>query len=336
MALAPGTQKRKRKAAVARAKVPKLLKKGARYPHVFRQLGADFVRHFRREGYAVLRNALNAEQRKSFVRGFWKAMRHIRPDIKPEKRSTWQFPNGYKGIQCAYGLGQSDCAWVPRQSARIQNAFAALYKLPTKDLVVSLDAIILSDSVPKAPVPWFHKDQATSEKGLSVQGIYSAGRVRPTDAGTLLIPRSHKRAYGWESTSKDANGTTRQHLVVPEDEQGDTLAQSIKPYVPENGFLLFDSKLVHGNCPATEPRNETSSSGQPLPNRLAVAVAFAPRSRRSEETRQRKIQAYFGARTSNHWPCDRFSLKQPRPWNFVKGGKTLPQPVQDPKRIRLL
>merc|ERR1711879_1056780 len=97
--------------------------------------------------------------------------------------------------------------------------------------------------------------------------------------------------------------------------------------------LFWNSKLVHANTPSTKPR--FTKAGKPFPNRLAMAVVFAPRDRRSEETRKRKCEAYLAGRTSNHWPCDRFSLKRPRPWDHIKGGKRLPKPRKDSDRLAL-
>merc|ERR1711964_532188 len=112
--------------------------------------------------------------------------------------------------------------------------------------------------------------------------------------------------------------------------------QIVKPFVPANALIFFNSKLVHANTPSKKPRDELDSSGNPLPNRLAVAVAFSPKSRRSQATLKRKRDAYFAGRTSNHWPCDRFSLKLPRVWDHIKGGKKLPTPPDDASRLALL
>jgi len=106
--------------------------------------------------------------------------------------------------------------------------------------------------------------------------------------------------------------------------------------MPANSLLLFNSRLVHANTTGTKRREEKGPGNLPLPNRLALAVCYAPRRRRSEETRTRKEEAYLAGKTANHWPCDRFSLKRPRLWDYTKGGRTLPKPPRVAKRLALL
>lgn len=288
------------------------------------------MRHFHTEGFAVVREALGAVARRRFVRSFWRTLQRVLPSLRVRKRETWRFPTGYRGIQAGYGLAQSDFAWVPRLAPKVQDVFAALFGVKRTELVVSLDAVLLSDSVAKKPAQaWLHKDQGASIEELSVQGIYTAGGVGERDAGTVLVPRSHKIVYDWE---RHIEG---QHLKVPPNEMGKLTGLVIKPYVPPNSLLVFNSRLVHANAPARERRQDTQA-GMPLPNRLGVAVCFAPRARRSEATRLKKEIAYFGGKTANHWPCDRFNLKRPHLWDHVRGGQKLPRPPKDPKRLALL
>jgi len=301
----------------------------ARRAHVFAQPDAAFVKHFREQGFAVLEKALGAKKQQQFIDEFWSSMEYINPRCKRDRTATWHFPPGFKGIQTGYGLGQSTCAWIPRLSARVQEAFAVLFEVPRSELVTSLDAVILSNNIPKPlPLPWLHKDQATSEKRLSVQGIYSALAVGHRNAGTVLVPRSHTKALKREPKSLQVQVGTHELRAFA--------GHAIKPYVPAGGLLVFNSKLVHANDPGRELRAESDSAGSAVPNRLAVALAFCPRERRSEATRKQKEKAYFNGSTSNHWPCDRFSLKSINPSSHIAACQRLPEPIRDQKRLKLL
>eukprot|EP00930_Biecheleria_cincta_P015637 TRINITY_DN12975_c0_g1_i2.p1 TRINITY_DN12975_c0_g1~~TRINITY_DN12975_c0_g1_i2.p1 ORF type:complete len:229 (-),score=44.22 TRINITY_DN12975_c0_g1_i2:137-823(-) len=215
---------------------------------------------------------------------FWNTMTTINPRIDPQMRNTWNFPPGYKGIQCHYGIAQSEFAWMVRQAPRVQEAFSKLFDTPCRELCVSLDAVILSDSFSEKPSkPWLHKDQAAEETELSIQAIYTPLEVGPDDAGTVLIPRTHTIQYDWEEESAGSNGMERRQLVVPDDMQKAMFEKAMKPLVPADSLILFNSKLLHASTPAAKPRE--SDAANPVPNRLAVAVAFAPRERRSQERR---------------------------------------------------
>mmetsp|Transcript_70043 Transcript_70043/g.163912 ORF Transcript_70043/g.163912 Transcript_70043/m.163912 type:complete len:380 (-) Transcript_70043:21-1160(-) len=302
------------------------------YDHVFDNVDKAFLKHFKVHGYAVLRNALGAQRQKQFIDEFWKAMKAILPSRRRAKRESWKVPHGFKGIQVGYGLSQSDAAWTVRLAPRVLRAFAALFEVDASELVTSMDAFILSESIPKkSPEPWLHKDQRTEDKLLSVQGLYTAVEVTHNMAGTVLVPGSHRTKLPKEDKSLRVDENFAKSYLQSSKTRA-LMCKLIRPYVPAGGLLLFNSKLIHANDPGTVRRSEADG----LPNRLALAVAYAPRKRRSEATRTRKIQAYFNGSTSNHWPCDRFSLKTFRRNNAVRGSRKLPEPPKDAKRLRLL
>eukprot|EP00931_Biecheleriopsis_adriatica_P027994 TRINITY_DN16743_c1_g1_i1.p1 TRINITY_DN16743_c1_g1~~TRINITY_DN16743_c1_g1_i1.p1 ORF type:complete len:473 (+),score=75.02 TRINITY_DN16743_c1_g1_i1:47-1465(+) len=286
-----------------------------------------FAAFFRANGFVVLKDVLKKPTHTKLLSEFWKAWEHVNPACRRKQRDSWAFPLGYKSIQPHYGLAQSDFAWMVRQSPRVKQAFASLFK--EQDLVVSMDAVILSDRnfqrASPSLKPWLHKDQKTSEEMLSIQGIYSAVSVSKNLAGTVLVPGSQSEPLRSE-----------RQLQLPDAEYRRFAHRVIKPELPADSLLLFDSKLIHANDPGTTSRNEKDSKGVLLPDRLAVAVAFAPAERRSENTLKKKQEAYFKQSTSNHWPCDRFSLKKRSFQDYVKGGRFLPVPKNCSKRLKLL
>ncbi|OLP92440.1 hypothetical protein AK812_SmicGene25753 [Symbiodinium microadriaticum] len=171
----------------------------------------------------------------------------------------------------------------------------------------------------------------SEDKLLSVQGLYTAVEVTHNMAGTVLVPGSHRTKLPREDKSLRVDENFAKSYLQSFKTRA-LMCKLVRPYVPAGGLLLFNSKLIHANDPGTVRRSEADG----LPNRLALAVAYSPRKRRSEATRKRKIQAYFNGSTSNHWPCDRFSLKTFRRNNAVRGSRKLPEPPKDAKRLRLL
>lgn len=294
---------------------------------IFTEPDDDFMAHFHHHGYAVLHGILGSEPSKDlFLRKFWAAMTTVVPGLDPLKRQTWTFPKGFRGIVSTYGLPHADFAWEIRAHPRVYAAFAKIFG--TQDLVASLDAVILEEGVAKTRLsPWLHKDQRPSFTGLSVQGVYTHFASGPHDAGTCVVPGSHKVTYEWEKSGWG------DHVRAP----ADCDLRAIKPEVPADSLVVFNSRLVHASaCGQDVPRPRTNGTA-PRPARLGLCVAYAPRSRRSESTRQRKEKAYLEGQCSSHWPCDKFSLKPPpKHYQLLKGAVSLPKPLRIESRLALL
>jgi len=295
---------------------------------IFTEPSDDFLRHFEEHGYAVLKGVLGSQAaQNNFLQGFWQAMTTIMPSLDPKRRETWIFPKGFRGIITTYGLPHADFAWAVRSAPRIREAFARIFG--TEDLVVSLDAVIAQEGVSKSKLPpWLHKDQRPDHTGLSVQAVYTHFASGPQDAGTCVVPGSHKVTYSWE------RGAKSDHLKMPLD----CNLQAIKPDMPADSVIFFNSRLVHASvCGQGHARVHSTIEGLPRPARLGVCVAYAPRSRRSEATRRRKESVYLEGKCSSHWPCDSFSVKPPpRHFQVLKGAVSLPLPPKDPARLALL
>ena len=143
-----------------------------------------------------------------------------------------------------------------------------------------------------------------------MQGIYSAYAVTPEDSGAVLIPGSHLITYDWErSNDKKLNFVPISREPNDQKMQMEWMEKTIKPHLPENSLLLFNSKVVHANAPADPERAKDFVAAGRLP-RLAAAVAFAPRARRSEQIKQKKAEGFRQGKATNHWPCS-YLLKKP-------------------------
>ena len=186
-------------------------------------------------------------------------MEYICPRIKRGDPASWQahFPKTYKGLLNLYGAAQADFAWRVRVATRVKMAFSAIFG--TEDLTVSQDAVIVEAQKRARKRPsWLHKDQAPDlPTGYSIQGIYSYWPSAPTDAGTCLVPKSHLTIYDWENEQREL--WHKNWLLAPDQ----SARTSVKPLVPENSLILFDSRLLHANVDAAEPvaSNRHGTSG---------------------------------------------------------------------------
>eukprot|EP00438_Fugacium_kawagutii_P018326 Skav212475 [mRNA] locus=scaffold385:379702:381305:- [translate_table: standard] len=286
---------------------------------IFCEANQDFLAHLRENGFAILKGVLG-DASHAFREEFWKAMTSVVPGLDIAKEDTWNFPKGFRGIVTSYGLPHADFAWMIRAHPRIRQAFASIFG--TEDLVVSLDAVIAQAQNSKSKLPgWLHKDQHPNHKGLSVQAVYTHFGSGPHDAGTCVVPGSHQVTFPWEWKAKG------DHLRAPEDAD----LKPLKPNVPPDSVVFFNSRLVHASVSGMG----RVPHGQPA--RLGVCVAYAPITRRSEQTRRKKEKAYLQGKCSSHWPCDNFSLKPPlKSFQILKGAVTLPPPRPLKERLALL
>ena len=292
---------------------------------IFPEANMDFLWHLEDRGFAVLEGVLGSgESCQAFLSDFWSAMVAVVPGLDPLQERTWNFPKGFRGIVTSYGLPQADFAWSIRAHPRVQTAFARIFG--TTDLVVSLDAIIAEARPAKTKLqPWLHKDQHPSHAGLSVQAVYTHFGSGPHESGTCVVPGSHKVTFDWERFAKS------DHVRVPEDCHFDV----VKPNVPPDSIVFFNSRLVHASQTGACAPGLLSPCVRPA--RLGICVAYAPRSRRSEATRRKKEKAYLEGKCSSHWPCDRFSLKPPlKQYQILKGAVNLPPPSAIHERLSLL
>lgn len=294
---------------------------------LFREPDEAFLRHLDVHGYAVLQNILGSPaERQRFLDAFWAALTAVVPSQNPSRRETWRFPKGFRGIVTSYGLPQADFAWMVRLSPRIHQAFSRIFG--TEDLVASLDAVIAEEGIAKRPLrPWLHKDQRPDHPLLSVQAVYSFFESGPCDAGTCVVPGTHRITFDWE------HGAHRDFLKAP----SDCDLRPDKLYVPADSAVFFNSRLVHASTCGRVARADDPVTGLPRPSRLGTAVALAPRARRSAATRLRKERAYFGGQCSSHWPCDRFQVKPPpQIFQRLEGARPLASPPAVPARLALL
>lgn len=258
----------------------------------------QWSKHLDEEGFVVIRNMLSAEELKTGLDLFKKDMSTISPKFSFEAQENQNIsttPCIYsKGMMVYNGIGQSNSMWFLRTNQKIQEIFKTIYK--TDELVTSLDGASIFVSGEQKSQSWLHIDQNPKNKMYSIQGAFNYLPVKSkSDAGFVVVPGSQKTYTPTVSHSKD--------WIVCEDQPVD---KSVKLLIPENCLTLWNSKTIHAN-----EGMEKSKRGL---NRITCYVTFLPKSLRSEETRRKRINAYFISGTTSHW-ANKCELKQ-YPYGF--------------------
>jgi len=284
---------------------------GAVNDYTFSLEDRRWLEYLQRYGFCVLHDVLPAPDFQCIQECFWQEIAHVVPGLKRGSPDTWNFPGAggsSNGIIRGYGLPQSGFAWAVRTHPRIRRAFASIFG--TDSLAVSMDSVkLVGCSAGPADPPWLHRDQLLDVPAYSIQSIFSFYEVGPENDGTILIPSSHLEDYPWDyfqeanGSMLRAGGRARNSVRIPAGLQDRFMARAIKPLVPGNGLILFNSRTIHASAPDMSTR-WLREPGPPHPNRVSVSVAMCPKSRRSEETRRYKVSILENSCSATHWADD--------------------------------
>lgn len=274
-------------------------------------------RELQENGFVVIPNILPEDDYNRFETLFWDDMSKVIPDLNKDDKTTWNFPRGVKGIIRSYGISQSDACWFIRTRPNIKAQWEKLYK--TSELCVSMDSIIFKPKKSKID-PWFHRDQDPDQERPSYQGIYYHFASGGKDAGTILVPKSHTYSDVWETTPHSEN-----FLHVPDELQKEMLSKAVKPVIPKNSLLIFNSRTIHA-----------STGGKTYNTRLTMCVCYAPKEWRNEETLKKKKTAYAKGQSCAHWPDDNFRILKAGQFEHRQGLSRLITSPLTPERLALL
>ena len=103
------------------------------------------------------------------------------------------------------------------------------------------------------------------------------------DAGFVVVPESHK--------TYTPNVSHKKNWIVVD--QDTFKSEAKKLLIPENCFVIWNSKLIHAN--------EGMKKGSKGFNRLTAYITYLPKELRSEDIKQKRIEAYKNAETTSHW-----------------------------------
>jgi len=76
----------------------------------------------------------------------------------------------------------------------------------------------------------------------------------------------------------------------------------IKVCCQPGDYVLWDSRTIHCNAPATVPRAIPKNGSILPPRRLVAYVCMTPTSRLTPEKREARVKAYQDGSTTSHWP----------------------------------
>lgn len=269
-----------------------------------------YLKYLEKEGYVVIRNILTKEEQEERLELFWNAWTHVSPGFNRLDSSTWSIETSpmmyHKGMASFSGFSQSELMWSLRLHPNIKGIYSKVYK--TTDLAVSFNAFSVFFDADQKSSDWWHIDQHPNNKSYCVQGSYNFFPVTDDSAGFVCVPRSHLKSIGADSK------TDRDWILLPEDDPY-VRDEGVKLLIPENCFVLWNSRLIHANTGISRNKKEKKEKKEEKTlDRLTCFVSFMPKALRSEEIRDKRLLAYENATALSHWAikCD---IKK-YPWGF--------------------
>ena len=239
-------------------------------------------------GYVVIQNILEKNDYDDIFQTFKSEWNELSPEFDFEKKSTWKMENieplhsgWYYGMVNGHGFGQSDFQWKLRTHPNILSIWEQVHK--TKELVVSFDGLSLFISKTQEGI-MYHTDQHPKDDLYSVQGAYNFLKVGLVDSGFVVVPRSHK-------TFQTHYSSDYKFIVV--DEEDPHLLDAVHLQIPENCFILWNSKTIHSSIGMETEKH--------CFNRLTSYLCYFPKSLRDETTKQQRIQGYYNGDNCSHY-----------------------------------
>ena len=266
--------------------------------------------YLEKNGYVVIKNVLNREEKSRFYEQFKKDWKTVAPKFDFEDKSTWEERhcpmNWLIGMIMSNGLGQSDFQWGLRTNPKIREIWEKLYQ--TKELVVSFDGFSLFLSKEQNAETWWHIDQHPTDPLYSVHGAYNFFPVGEEDAGFIVVPGSHI-TYNPLNIEKH-----RKFILIEEDDPH--REKAVKLIIPENCFVLWNSKTIHANTGMGMMKSKEI-------NRLTSYITYFPKEFRSEEIYKKRVNGYINGENCGHYAIYHNVKGEPY-WDNSKFGEIKP------------
>jgi len=140
-----------------------------------------------------------------------------------------------------------------------------------------------------------------------VQGFLNFYEGGLEDGGLEVVPKSHtifnkifSDRPNWKSRSDFITLATDKKLW--EQDTKEAGLSPIKVCCKAGDFVLWDSRTIHSNSPATSAR-KAPEDGSTLPLRRLVAyICMTPTKRLKPDVIEKRITAYKKGLTTSHWP----------------------------------
>lgn len=293
-------------------------------PNLFEKQNSDKWKQYLDEnGFVVLRNILSKEKMIQYFKLFAKDWTYVSPNFDFNNKKTWTPSNSpmmwNKGMVYWNGLSQSDFMWSLRTDLNILDIWHRLHE--TKELVSSFDSFSVYVSNKQKSQPWLHTDLNYNSEIYSIQGAYNFLPVRETSAGFVVVLKSHK-TYTINHASK-----TNFSQIDKDDPHYD---KAVKLIIPENCFVLWNSKTIHANSGISDKKLNYDF------NRLTCYLTYFPKSLRSEDIFKKRLTGYYNGVSCSHFAIDYKPKQHPygvkktyesRNFNFIKKDNNIPAEI---------
>ena len=289
-------------------------------------------------GVAIIPSVLNNEECKKINFGIWEFFEEISKDwsgdnipINRYDVKTWRELYKLFPLHCqlfkGFKTGHAKVSWEVRQNLKIVKIFAKLWNCSVNDLLVSFDAFsfCLPPEVTKKGwdgKSWFHTDQSYLRNDFEcIQSWVTANDVEDGDSTLAIMEGSHK--YHKEFAEKfNCNDKSDWYKLnsIEEKFYEDKKCQYKRIKCPKGSLVLWDSRTIHYGCNPEKTRKN--------PNfRSVIYLCYMPKSFSTEKDIEKKKNAFYKKRTTNHWPC-KANLVADRPNSY---GKEIPEVLNPPE-----
>jgi len=164
---------------------------------------------------------------------------------------------------------------------------------------------------------WYHVDQAGNVKPnkICVQGLVNYYDSGETDGGLVVVPGSQK-VFQAIFRNRPTWGRDGDFVSIPklDDDDDDDEESPWNKEIKEAGLapvklcfkagdmVVWDSRTIHCNAPATALRPLPQDGSVLPPRRLVAYVCMTPASRLTKEAKELRRKAYFEGFSTTHWP----------------------------------
>eukprot|EP01128_Nolandella_sp_AFSM9_P011892 TRINITY_DN8794_c0_g1_i1.p1 TRINITY_DN8794_c0_g1~~TRINITY_DN8794_c0_g1_i1.p1 ORF type:complete len:281 (+),score=41.97 TRINITY_DN8794_c0_g1_i1:2-844(+) len=226
-------------------------------------------RYLEENGYVVFANVASNEEQKHGIDLAWKFLEDLPFGIERSNEKSWDtesWPDPFgKGIVSGQGIGQSEFLWFCRGLESVQEIYRNIWKVD--ELITSFDGMCfhrpmeinrswLTDSP-----SWYHIDQNGIYKPnrLCVQGFLNFFESGLTDGGLVVVPKSHT-IFEEIFKARPTLANSGDFVNIAGDRslwEGEIKAANLSPIkvcAQAGDFVLWDSRTIHCNAPATTER----------------------------------------------------------------------------------
>lgn len=331
------------------------------YTHVprFAAGSPESVEYLEREGFVVIRAALDEAQTATALDLTWQFLEDLGTGIDRADASTWgddRWPvSVHGGIIPSQGIGHCAAQWFIRSVPNVKATFAAVWD--DDELLVSFDGMALWR--PTAVDPgwrtnrggsWLHIDQhPVGRPGFHcVQGLVSLTTTSPESGGNVVIPGSHRLFESLPSRYPERLGRIDSgidHFRFPKDDPQLIDSPPIMAHMHAGDMLLWDSRTIHCSSSGVAPASGQSMTGvdsnqlpEPQLIRAASLVCMMPKSRSSESVIAQRRSAIQSRTSTTNW-SDRFINADRFPQVLAAADRTFhlpPIPELTPEQVSLV